>query len=597
MIKSLPLQFTTLQRGPASVDGLTTRTNRLALQNSGAAPSWVLSTRIDFAEDTYGELEAGGTRCTAVQTQTKVGICVPNLEHLERFYGNGELDIQWGSLQLVLRTPVEIVGPGNPSLFVNPLIRPLPLGVGKGLYLNASPGGDPRTTDIPNWIAPWEVPGALGALDVAAGIEVPLLNDAKGRIFKFTLPESWIAPLLSGEYSGLRIGLKLDDGYVASVFRDSTPEQLRDGWETQPLAFANSTPGKSNLWAPELELGSLEQELDRSSAFVLDQKNLIGITFQRAGRAAYPEEIKPLVSPYPTSDIRALLIARLNVLYQTFEIVLNDDAYAESDSVNFHPSAGRLTTTTGIFEDLLPRTLVDLLGLTTEPDPSTIPYDASSESQEYPIPYDDPRFYEFWNSPLNAPFREDRPFVRTLGRTTLLEALRDGSPDFRAELVCLWQFKNVGGWETFAEKNLAVEALDPFDSRVSALLTEVYPRVSTVGLRRLWAKIEGPSKVLVYVDDRPPEQITNATLRGAINSRTSALYPDLAWGVCAVGTYGGFQWFIEPSNQTLLSHDGRYHWFWLDPNNLPKGSWRFEFRRLDTGEIVRQINNIEFNIT
>jgi hypothetical protein len=118
-----------------------------------------------------------------------------------------------------------------------------------------------------------------------------------------------------------------------------------------------------------------------------------------------------------------------------------------------------------------------------------------------------------------------------------------------------------------------------------------------VGLRRLWAKIEGPSKVLVYVDDRPPEQITNATLRGAINSRTSALYPDLAWGVCAVGTYGGFQWFIEPSNQTLLSHDGRYHWFWLDPNNLPKGSWRFEFRRLDTGEIVRQINNIEFNIT
>jgi len=113
----------------------------------------------------------------------------------------------------------------------------------------------------------------------------------------------------------------------------------------------------------------------------------------------------------------------------------------------------------------------------------------------------------------------------------------------------------------------------------------------------LWNKAENPQKIQVFIDDRPSQQMANATLNRSLNVRTSGLYDDLSWGVVQGAQIGAGAWFIEPSEHTLCSHDGRYHWFWFDPSNLPRGSWRFEFVRLNAGARLRQINAVDFSIS
>lgn len=609
MLLRLPLEFTTLQGSDLRPSGDSSNArnpydpkdyiSRVILLNSGASAVWSL--RSDVRRLSPSESYETGQEWE--QIEREVGLCVIDRSRLDSAYGSGLRDFDWVFGELVFKSPSLFVGPYNPIIRVLPVLRPLPNRVGRGVQLSSARGD----LDSPNWLWSggvtagiknnWAIPGALGSSDVDWDeVQEFLLFDVDQKatdVLRFELSDVVRSGLLSGVYSGLRISLRYSEEDLARIFADSSLEVF----EGQSLQLANNF-SRIQLLKPYIELGSLEQKLDRSSSFVVDELNLVGINFSRQGVPDLPPELKGVGA----KDVRALLLAELSLFYETFELVLNDSYEEPAPLANILLDEGRLEAEVGVASDILDRRLVDLLGLTTELDLDALP-EGVYEGEEFN--YDHPLFYSFWHSEENASYRRDKRFVDVLGDITLRESLLEGSQRFKINLRVLWQiaeadYEGSGVYDkerVLGSTNIAIKDWDPFGSEVSTLVNDVYPRITTVGLKRSWSVSEMPQRINVFIDDRPPQQMANATLRRTLNSRTSALFDDLAWGIVVGSQIGAGEWMIEPGEHTLCSHDGRYHWFWFDPLNCPRGTWRFEFVRLNSGARLRQINAVDFSIS
>jgi hypothetical protein len=612
MLLRLPLQFTALQGAdlkPAPPSPTPIRNpydpndyvSGVVLYNSGAAGVWSL--RSDVVRLSDAEAYEEGSRFR--QIEREVGLCVLDRSRFIDAYGFGQRNFDWVFSELVFRTPSLVVGPYNPVIRVLPVIRTLPNGVGRGVQLSVS--NVRSNVDAPNWIwsggtlggvkNTWAQVGALGSSDVdwdqVQEFQLFDVDQKATDTFRYELSETIRVGLLNGSYTGLRISLRYSDEDLERIFADSSVGEFKG----QSIQFANNL-SRAQLLSPFIELGSDEQKLDRSSSFIVDEANLVGINFSRQGVPDLPPEAKTV----PPSDVRALLLTELNLLYEKFEIVLNDISTSPAPLATILPTEGRFEAEVAILPELLDQRLVDLLGLTTELDPAAIPPEVEDPST---FGYNHPLYYDFWHSEANAAYREDKRFVDVLGSVTLREALLEGSQRFKINLRVLWQvadpdYEGTGTYDedkVLGKTDLAIKDWDPFGSEVSTLVNDIYPRITTVGLKRSWSVGEMPQRVNVFIDDRPPQQLANATLRRTLNSRTSALFDDLAWGIVWGAQIGAGNWMIEPSEHTLCSHDGRYHWFWFDPVNCPRGTWRFEFVRLNSGSRLRQINAVDFSVS
>lgn len=546
------------------------------------------------------------------------------------------LAFDWEEASLVFRCPSIITGPINPIILFVPVIKDLSEGLGRSDTLvdndvrRSNSGRYSR--DVPNWLwssagEPWQIPGAAGPEDVdwEEAWEMPLLRpgQSESREFHFDVPPNVLEGLLGGSYSGLRISLRYSDADVRRVFfEDSSVREQGVSTTEVPngitqRTFSGHELQLSNLFSrtqlnsPSLEVRSLEHELDRSSAFILDREQLIGINFSRYARPSLPPELDD-----PDAEVQVLLEARIHLLYESFPIALNlqqEGSPIGLPSAEIDRRKGRLTANVQIDPDLLDQRVIDILGFQTEFDPSVVAefFSPSELLPDGSPDYDNEAYWNFYNSEGNEKYRHDKPFVDVLGDVTLHEILSVGTDRFniatsRSELNAHWVFVESGATidpdnlgatgRVLGTSNLEPRDFDPFGAQVGTLVNDIYPRITTVGLRRSWSGDEPPQMIQVFVDDRPPQQMANATLRRTLTRRTSAVFEDLAWGVVQGSQQGEGRWIIEPSDATLLSHDGRYHWFIFDPDALPRGTWRFEFVRLNNGSRLRQINKVDFTL-
>jgi hypothetical protein len=557
------------------------------LRNSGASALWAMQTTIDGV---LGDLST---------VDNQVGLATIALEQLKGVFSpTHSYPIEWQSGKIILRTPAILVGPYNPFIVVQPVLAPLPNQSGRGaVYIDGDVIAGKADVDAPNWIftggvdeygAPltWFGAGASDPrdVDVDAAFEFPLFKSSERTTdwVELELPLAVLQGLLNGTYSGLRFSLRFDEEAQQSILREyGVNSSFTEPFVSDALKFANDF-SRNQLLTPMLELQSFEQTLDRSSAFNVDAENLIGVTLRRAGAPALPSNLY--------EGATCTLVARLSLFYDTYIATVNQDGYGELPGAVVDVANSYIYTTTQINPDALDSRLVDLYGFTTAPHPDSFPEDIYEGGE---LNYNHPEFYNFWHSPLNESFRNDRQVVTVLGDTTLRDGLLEGSNRFKLDLVAIWTLAG----KKVAEREIRPRDLDPFGSSVIIETADVYPRITTSNLKRSWSKDENPQRVNVFVDDRPPQRMANATYRRNQISRTSGVFDDLAWGIVPSAQLGAGSWIVKPSEATLLSHDGSYHWFWFDPNMLPRGSWRFEFVRLNDGAALRQINPVNFSVS
>lgn len=627
-------------------------TDKSGLRNSGASPLFGLRTdiqiltgtlepsSIDFSGSTLTPFEQeiiqgytrdpfiiGGfprlTQWTSndvlVQTEKWVGILQPQLERFKAVYSAENENSgsntstswlwDWQEGSVILRVPNIFVGPFNPLICFAPILRPLTNGVGRSVELFERDTA--RGFDTPNWFnagpnEPWEIPGAGGWSDVewSQSWEQHLFREgqSESKEFQFFVHDVVREGLLDGTYSGLRVSLRYSIDDVQRLIEQHRKGNSEDFFFEGPVVQFSNAFSRAPRNSPELEVRSFEQELDRSSAFVLEGNNHVGITFARSSRPNLPPEVEG----NPSAEVRALLVAQISLLHKHFDILLNEDSAAPLANIDF--DAGRLTAEVQIEPTKLHERIADLLDLTQDFDASNIAefFDLYELDADGMPNYDSEQFWEFWHSEGNESYRTDKAFVDVLGDLTIYELFNDGSDRARGELKVQW-FSVEGGTfdpeqptstgRMLGETRLFPRAYDPFGGAVGTLVSEIYPRLTTVGLKRGWSQSEPPQRVNVFLDDRPPQEMANLALRRTMTERNSGLYEDLAWGVVQGTRVGEGAWFIEPSEATLLSHDGRYHHFTFDPDLLPQGTWRFEFVRLNDGARLRQINAVNFSVS
>lgn len=563
---------------------------------------------------------------------------------------------EWSRVELHLRTPELITGPMGWEIQAVPVVRPLPKGVGQGTHLLFSDGDRPhRALDQPNWLhtgefdvdglpIPWEAPGALGVADIdmsLASVRVPLTSPTGEGIDSLTipLPTGVMEGFADGSLTGLRLVLLPTPSLIERVFGrllDSTGGVflatedfeiiqtvdlldillyggrqilgvggLEGGyevlalWRGEPLRWSNAL-SRHQLTIPLLEVGTQSQFLDHSSAFDPDVENVITFWERVNGIKRLPESVRMALEDVSSGNTSldtvvgdVELVGRLRLLRAQFEVSI---PFMNGSTAEWEAKLGTKEMRASVQIDpvALETPLSELLGLESGPNPAAW---GVSDPDEIPD-YDDDSFRAGWVDPLNEAWRRDRPVVLSLDGATLRDAM-EGSPNYLFQLEAHWTIPTIGSSSTRTVKSSLIPMMpDPVGSNASMLDGSVFPRVAVATMKEVWSRSEGPQRVEVFVENRGPQPLTNQEIRRSNFERRSALFTDLAWGIVSgnseVGSVG--RWEIEPSVDTLLSHDGFRHWFWFDPEGLPRGLWRYEFVRLNTGARMRSINPRSFRV-
>jgi len=559
MIKRIPLSFTTIQNENLK--------NKFKNSNDPVVlsdPNSYISDRVKRNSANAGVWAILSDK----ENEKVVAICKPNLELTKKYNFDQE---NWEKAFFVWKSPTRYVGPINPTITFSPIISELK-NLGRGAFFTSEDGNFPKTWDFPNWThresgIPWGEPGASGILDLDLSntFSTELLSDEtrESAEFRVEIPLLVFQGLLDGSYSGLRISMLEDEEAGKCV---------------NPLQFSNDLI-RNYTTLPYIQLESTEDQfLDRTGNFLPWEKNNLSISFSVSGIPKFPIEIST------SSELRMRIKAVVSLLYKRYEL----DIF-QTELIDIELEQCILKTVAELDQAFLDKEVKEIFvdeGFLVDQPGVTIP------------DYEDPGFYDAWHDPLNREFRESQPVLNALGSTTLREAIINGSKTFKIDLFNVWEHKEGTQtdeiWRELGKREIRVSDLDEFGSFVGKFDGEVYPRVTTVGLRRRFLSGEGPQKVVVFIDDRPPQQMANATLRRNANKRYSGLYEDLAWGIVSGSQINPGNWIVEPSESTLLSHDGNYHYFTFDVEALPLGPLKFEFVRLSNNSLVRQINTVTF---
>jgi hypothetical protein len=441
-------------------------------------------------------------------------------------------DQDWTDATLVLKCPARTYSKNKPIIKVYPVI--VDFDIGRSAWL----ASEKITNNVENsvsGVSNWEyrIDGIEWDAPGATGpLDIDQANEIEISIEEPYWEEVKI-PLTNAVLSGL-IGTDYY-GLKISLESEITGDEI---W------FGTEYSRSANL-APYLEVSNTDQFLSRNSALELDNDNLVSIEHVSNGFNIMPNYKG---QPYDSYDMRCTLVATLSLLYSKTNVVLDQSAATFDQSV-----PGR------IFSTVNPSANINV---------------------------DDEIVNIF--SVIEGASR--------VGSDTFREGVISGSRNYTLEINAHWELEDGSDWVVINKTKIDVDFPTVVDTNLMYTDNFAYPRLTTVGMRRDFRSAEGPLKIRVFVDNRPPMEIANLQMRRRLNSRRSAVISDLAWGVSSGRQRHPGDWVLQPSDATLLDHDGSTHTFIFDPSILPPGLYKFEFVNLRNGNIIRQSNAIDFQI-